>query len=148
MALYNLSEQDRYKQALKNVKDFKGLRGNAAVQWLQDLEWHCSMDFNLAKRILPKRLGSASCRKWYSSLSNIEKNQYPVLKSRFLAHFVPSSFFSELLRFLMHRKMRAGESIQSYYDTIVDVKEKLGDQCPQDSVVCSYFRSGLHDRIG
>ena len=144
---YDLSEQDRYKQASKHVKDFKGLHGNAAIQWLEDLEWHCGKDLNLARRILPRKLGSASCRGWYDSLSNIEKNQYAVLKSKFMDRFVPSSFYNELLRFLQHRKMWAKESVQTYYNTIKDVKEKLGRHCPADSVVCSYFRAGLSDEI-
>ena len=71
---YNLSEQERYKQAMRHVKDFKGLRGNAAIQWLSNLEWRCGKDFNLAKRVLPQKLGSDSCRDWYDSLSSIERN--------------------------------------------------------------------------
>ena len=101
----------------------------------------------MARKVLPRKLGSSSCRDWYKNLSNIEKNQYPVLKSRFLTQFVPQSFYMELLRFLQHRVMRPNESVQSYFDTIQDVKAKLGDQCPQDSVVCGYFRSGLNEKI-
>ncbi|CAM9937657.1 unnamed protein product, partial [Heterosigma akashiwo] len=98
-------------------------------------------------RVLPQKLGSDSCRDWYDSLSNIERNQYPVLKSRFLTQYVPSSFYTELLRFLMHRKMRNSESVQSYFDCIKEAKKKLGERCPADSVVCSYFRAGLSEKI-
>ena len=47
----------------------------------------------------------------------------------------------------MHRKMRNSESVQSYFDCIKEAKKKLGERCPADSVVCSYFRSGLNKEI-
>ena len=133
---FNLSEAERYKQALKHVKDFRGQRGNSAIDWLQDLEWQCGNDGDLARRVLPRKLGSAAVRDWYQSLSNIEKDQYPVLRNRFLAHFVPSSFYSELIRYLEHRRMRKNESVQSFYQAFKEAKSKLGEHCPSDATIC------------
>ena len=144
---FNLSEAERYKQALKRVKDFTGHRGNPAIQWLSDLQWECNNDPNLSRLVLPRKLGTRAVRKWYDQLSNIEKNQFPVLKARFLTQYVPSSFYSELEKFMQKRRMRLGESVSSYYEAIDEVKSKMGARCPVDSVICSYFRSGLDPKI-
>ena len=144
---FNLSETERYKQALKCVKEFTGQRGNPAIQWIADLIWECGDDPNIAKKVLPRRLGTRAVRIWYNSLSNIEKNNFAVLKAQFLTQYVPSSFYCELSKYLQARRQREGESVQSYYDAFDEVRSKMGNRCPSDSVLCSYFRSGLDSAI-